>query len=42
MNTIIASQTSSTDTTFDAQVLRDLAEVELVLIGGGDIAGTGQ
>jgi hypothetical protein len=42
MNTTIVPQTSSTEISFDEQFLRDLADVELVLIGGGDIAGTGQ
>jgi hypothetical protein len=41
MNTTIESQGITNEIAIDEQLLRDLANIEVVLIGGGDIGITG-
>jgi hypothetical protein len=41
MNSTTQAQIDTTEIALDAEFLRDLADIEIVLIGGGDILGTG-
>jgi hypothetical protein len=40
MNSIFEIQAQANEVTLDEQLLRDLAEVELLFIGGGEAFGT--
>jgi hypothetical protein len=42
MNTEIFSQDSTRETNVEADFFRELASVELVLVGGGDVVVVGQ
>jgi hypothetical protein len=42
MNTFADFQVAASDIAFDEQFLRDLADVEVVLVGGGEVVFSGR